>query len=795
MTHRRLVRARRLATLVALVPLAACGDDARPDAGGACSDLLAGDIVISEMMLNPTGADKGQEWVELFNPSDGAIDLSGAVLRSRRVDGSSERLHQITGLTVEAGGYVVLGDREADDLAEHLDYGYAEDLGSGFGNGSGEIAVGCGEAVLDSVLYSFPDYFAAEDGTPDDGASAPDNASWTFDGQRTPDALGNDTLRAWCAATSVYETLEIVEDDGTVSLDSLGTPGEANDPCFTSMPEVCTDANGSRPVVPPQPGDLVISEYMPDPATYPDVNGELDEDGELPNAPDAAGEWFELRVNASVDLNGLTVTRLGAEEPTQVVGDLECISVKAGTYVLFAKSDDPALNGGLPPVDVLTTIAMSNAPDDATGFSIGWGGQFLDTVTYTDSKTGSSTSLDAAISTPNNDELAFCEGVTEYGPGGLGTPGSENERCPVEVPEGSCLDADGETIREIVAPALGDVWINEVMPDPSALVEGDELGEWFELAASADFDLNALQLGKAGELTDDVESVDCIPVSAGDYVLLARNADTATNGGLPEAAYEFDIALNNGSDGTLLIGSRGEVLDAVAWSEGSTTGASLALDPSVSGPDANDDLANWCDGAEPYGAGDFGTPGAANTACGGTPPGTCDDGGTPRDIVFAGEGDLVITEWMPNPDAVGDTDGEWFEVLVTADVDLNGLQFGTDPTDPDDTLDATGPCISASAGERIVIARNGDMATNGGLGTVIEGSFSLTNSASTLFVGVAGTTIDSITYSSSATGASTSVVPGSESAADNDDELNHCTSGTPYGDGDLGTPGAENVCE
>ncbi len=750
MTDARFVSPRRLAALCTLVTLAACGDGGgREDGVADCEGLLPGDLVISEIMANPPGSDAGQEWFEIYNASGAELDLGGVVLRFRKTDGSGEKLHQIEGLTIAPEQYLVVGDADPAAPPAHVDYGYGDDFGQGFNNAAGEVAIGCGEAVVDSIIYE----------------DAADGASRTFDGTRPPDAVSNDDLTAWCDSVSEFGT------DGV-----LGTPGEPNDPCFSEQPTECLDGSTMRPIVPPTPGDVVITEYMPN----PDAVG------------DDEGEWFELYVGAAVDLNGLSITKLGDEEPTDVIGAVECLPAAAGSYLVFAKSTDPAINGGLPTVDQLFTLAMSNTSQDGTGFSVGWGGQFLDTVTWTSSGTGASSSLDPAFLDPtaNDEEGAFCEAQTAYGDGDLGTPGAENERCPVDAPEGSCVDENGD-VRPIVAPAPGDVWISEFMADPSAV--GDTEGEWFELTIAGDFDLNALEFGRDGDVEEAVELETCSPVTSGDRIVLAKNADPSTNGGLENVAYEVGLSLVN-SNGALFVATGGELLDAITWTS-TESGASRALDPSIIGPEGNDDEANWCDGAAPYGDGDLGTPGAENGACGGTPPGTCDDGGTPREVVFAGEGDLVITEWMANPSAVGDTDGEWFEVLVTADVDLNGLQFGDDPKNPDDELDVTGPCISASAGDRIVLARNADMATNGGLGMVVEGSFSLTNGASSIFVGVAGTAIDTVNYSGSSDGASTSVAPGSETASDNDDEANHCPSGTPYGDGDLGTPGAENVCE
>ena len=139
-----------------------------------------------------------------------------------------------------------------------------------------------------------------------------------------------------------------------------------------------------------------------------------------------------------------------------------------------------------------------------------------------------------------------------------------------------------------------------------------------------------------------------------------------------------------------------EVLDQVTLTR--YVQASTALESEALDPTDNDDVANWFACEAPYGNDtkrpNTGTPGASNETCGDTdppppPPDSCIDGGRSRPIVPPGPDDLRISEYMANPDAVLDADGEWFEVQVLADVDLNGLQIGqtSDPYDADQTVD------------------------------------------------------------------------------------------------------------
>jgi hypothetical protein len=740
MTKRRLLST---CLLAAGIPLAACGGKSGRGNDGECvAPLLVGDIVVSEFMANPPGADEGNEWIEIYNASGSAVDLTGMTVQFTKADGSGAQEHIIDGLVLEDGQYLAMGDllNEPDILPAHIGYGYGSDLGS-FNNTAGRIRLGCGESLIDEALYDDP----------------ADGASRGFDGTRTPDAAGNDDISAWCDAVTPFGE------------DGFATPGEANDPCFGSTPTVCDDGGSERDVVAPQPGDIVISEFMPNPSAVSDDEG----------------EWFEIYVANPVDLNGLAIGKPGADEPEMVVGDTACIAAAAGSYYVFARGSDPALNGGLPRVDQEFSFSLSNS--DA-GLVLSWGDTVLDEVNWTSSFDGAASNLDPDLFDPasNDGDEAFCEATDPYGDGDLGTPGSANVQCPMAVPAGQC--SDGGNFVPIEKPSMGDLTITEFMPNPSAV--GDTDGEWFEIRANAMFHVNGLELGRE-DVDETVEVEECIAVAAGDYVLFAKNPDMAANGGLPADPVPFGFSLVN-SSGRLFVGVDGTVIDEVTWAS-SSDGAATSLDGALFGPADNDNPDNLCDAVDPYGDGDLGTPGAANPSCGGTPGGMCDDGGNLRATVAPGAGDLVITELMPNPAAVADTAGEWFEVLVTSNVDLNGLEFGTTIGDPDVTLPAGGPCLAAQSGDRVVFARGDMAATNGGISNVLATfSFGLVNTNGTLFVGYGGTSLDDVTWTTSPDGASLNLDPGSENTTANDDEMNFCAATMAYGDGDFGSPGTAN---
>ncbi|MGZ5112815.1 MAG: lamin tail domain-containing protein, partial [Usitatibacter sp.] len=203
----------------------------------------------------------------------------------------------------------------------------------------------------------------------------------------------------------------------------------------------------------------------------------------------------------------------------------------------------------------------------------------IDAVTYpADATGGASWSLDPAHTdaTQNDDKANWCRATTAYGTGGKGTPGADNDSCNVVVP-GMCTDSGTGSMRAVVAPAAGDIVINEAMPDPAKVT--DAAGEWFELKINRAVDLNGLQLGKDAASATELKSAQCLAVTAGSYALFAHSTDAATNGGLPAlpASQTFTFGMSN-APGSLYVGYGGAQLDTMSWTT-STQGKSIQRDP------------------------------------------------------------------------------------------------------------------------------------------------------------------------------------------------------------------------
>ncbi len=164
-------------------------------------------------------------------------------------------------------------------------------------------------------------------------------------------------------------------------------------------------------------------------------------------------------------------------------------------------------------------------------------------------------------------------------------------------------------------------------------------------------------------------------------------------------------------------------------------------------------------------------------------------------------GDLVITEYMNDSDAVSDVVGEWFEIYNTtgSSIDLDGWTIRDDGSDSY-TFSGT---LLVPANSYFVLGRGPNDASNGGVNLDFsygDGVFTLGNGDDEIvLVSPTAVEIDRVNYGGGngfpdeGPGISLILNPTlTISSADNNDGSNWCFSSSSYGDGDLGTPGAAN---
>jgi hypothetical protein len=567
-----LITARRLWPLGFIFAALACGNSEAPS-DDACRSRVAGDLVISELMTDPSGSDTGREYVELFNATGVSLNPGGITLYASAVDGTAERTYQLRDATVPPLGYFVVGDARVDSTPSWLHDSYGDALGA-LRNAAGRVGVRCGTTAIDEVRY--------------ERASKPGH-SRELTGAFVPDSAINDAEQNWCEATTPL--------DG----DNFGTPGAPNARCGGGGNTTCRDpqTRAVRPLIAPTAGSLVITEFMADPAAV----------------SDADGEWMEIFAARDLDLNAVEVRTASA---TASLRSEECLQIRAGAYALLARRKDPLLNGGLPAVLAEIGASLGNASGNLALWTES--GTLLDEISWTQQKAGVASQLDPTrvASAANDQSASFCPAIAPWSASGdLGTPGAENHACGGLATR--CFDPVTGAARDAVRPSPGQLVISEFMADPTKVA--DSAGEWIELFATADVDLNGLQLSNEGAGVRTVTSTTCLRVTTGTSALFARSRDPALNGGITSAIDTFDFSLSQSSatqesPHSLAVRVEGSDIDRITWLS-ATAGASTQLSAAKWDAAANDAHSSFCPTPSTitYGAGDRGSPGAMNAVC------------------------------------------------------------------------------------------------------------------------------------------------------------------------------------
>lgn len=148
---------------------------------------------------------------------------------------------------------------------------------------------------------------------------------------------------------------------------------------------------------------------------------------------------------------------------------------------------------------------------------------------------------------------------------------------------------------------------------------------------------------------------------------------------------------------------------------------------------------------------------------------------------------------MANPNAVSDSNGEWFEIFNASmtTVNLNGLIIGDNGSNSH-TINASGSLLVAP-GDYFVLGNNRDAASNGGyIPDYVYSGFSLANSSDQIVILDGTTEITRLEYSGTpfgVSGLSAELINQNASPQAEDYATTPANSTFQFGDGDFGTPG------
>lgn len=181
-----------------LLFIAACARDPEP---ALCPPLVAGELVVTEIRGVQSPADELGPWIELYNASGRAIDLTGTKIRFRHRDGSAETAVLVRrALPATPDAFTVLGLFDDTEPPSHVDYGFAGDYRESWLAAAAVDVEAC-DARIDRVIY---------DALPRMGTLSLGGA---------PNADRNDLPAAWCT------------DDTQIGAAFRGTPQHQNIEC------------------------------------------------------------------------------------------------------------------------------------------------------------------------------------------------------------------------------------------------------------------------------------------------------------------------------------------------------------------------------------------------------------------------------------------------------------------------------------------------------------------------------------------------------------------------------------
>lgn len=659
------------------------------------------------------------------------------------------------------------------------------------------------------------------DGTPADGDS-PD-ADW-LDGDAEPadNAEADEASEAEPDEAVVETENEATEGDADAEAEaSEETEAEGETEAETLLetdgdgePEAEVEAEPEPELEPsgptPTPGALVISEFMTDPLS----------------SSRSYGQWLEL-TNTTNEAFSLYGCKLKSGDTEGVaLGD---VLIAAEGRLVLGQSLLPSQTGGVVVQAIWGTFAL-NAHTGALRLLCGE--SEIDAVVYDNTwpfADGRSLQLDSAQISATANDLAsnWCLGSKAYFESDSGTPGEANALCSEKQDgdldletETDTVEAEEEFVSNAPNPKAGELVISEIMFRSFGY---NGWAPWFEAKVLA---TSAVSLRGCGLVigATSIALPNGADLPAGAYVTFSQAlTGDAVRGFSSPPDFIWGSASFPTDSGVLRLfcNDGATVIDELSYDATwlPTVGHALTLDPGKLSAAQNDDLSAWCgvtDATQVFYFGNYGTPGQAGSACPVIVPTDGDldaeeeaeaDSEPEAEVEAENEtvvaatpqpGEIVISEFMIEPNGLTLADGQWLELTnqSTETLDLKGclLENGYGGE-----LTIAGSLL-VEPGARLVIAHNPDVSQNGGVSADYSWSgweFDIADDS--IYFSCNYISIDQVLYKSTTwplvKGKSVSLDESFLNASDNDDPANWCSSPISVYDTtnqNFGTPGATN---
>ncbi len=554
-----------------------------------------GDVIFTEVMANPAGSDTGTEYFEVYNTTDHDLDLAGCTITGKTdsekfdIAPADDGLHDTL---IPAHGYLVFG---ASDVIKHIIPSTAKvyvynGRNYALSNTRDILGLVCGDTEIDTFSYD---------------SKPPTNSSL----QLIPDkfnATDNDYIINWCPTARQRTTL--IKSDDNINFpynpdyQNFGTPGAENLSTCTATPEK------------PEPGEMIFTEIMPDPASndankqYVELYNKSPFDLELNNCSLQTNEG-EVNLTDVIVQSGQYLVVGREEHVSTAVGEAAVFFDSAGSLKLAHDADQLILSCNEVTIDKVS-YDTTNGWKVTEGYSLN-----LDPEKYSAEANDAADAWCTATSEINgdyNDDKDNDNNVLVN----YGSPGAKNDTC-ASIP----------------------LIFTEVMANPKA---SPELGlEYFELYNRSDKEVDltgcVVTSNNGGEAftiqcTNDGDH-DC-KVPAGGYIVFGSSdkVKAVINQGSKFYNYEGQedggktLSLKNSSDDITITCDQKKL---VAFKYNRTTnGESWTLDPAyydkVSSQDQKNTDDGWCVtpkqteyqiGGNDFSDQDYGTPGKQGPAC------------------------------------------------------------------------------------------------------------------------------------------------------------------------------------